>query len=118
MVDGTRAAPAAGDQNAAANKKFVKDDATAKFIILSNLDESQQVCVLSYTTTKEMWDKLCLIERETNKLRLLQWFHAYQISEGDTAVQMAKTWRKSRTWRVNSKISARKCLTQQRWPRF
>lgn len=90
VVDGTRPAPAAGDQHAAENKKFVKDDATAKFIILSNLDEPQQMCVLSYATAKEMWDKLNLIHEqktETNKMRLLQRFHAYQMSEGDTAVQ-------------------------------
>jgi hypothetical protein len=54
IVDGTREEPAAGAGHAAALKKNVKDDATAKFIILSNLDEAQQVCVLSCISAKEM----------------------------------------------------------------
>ena len=88
IVDGKREEPAAG--NAAELKKNVKDDATAKFIILSNLDEAQQVCVLSCISAKEMWNKLCLIHEQktvTNKLGLLQRFHAYRMSEADTAVQ-------------------------------
>jgi len=60
IVDGTREEPSAGAGHAAALKKNVKD-ATARFIILSNLDEAQQVCVLSCISAKEMWDKLCLI---------------------------------------------------------
>lgn len=54
IVDGTREEPVAGAGYAAALKKNVKDDATAKFIILSNLDEAQQVCVLSCSSAKEM----------------------------------------------------------------
>lgn len=90
VVDGTRAEPAAGPGHAAAVKKNVKDDATAKFIILSNFDEAQQVCVLSCCSAKEMWDKLALIHEQktaTNKLGLLQKFHAYRMNEMDTAVQ-------------------------------
>ena len=68
----------------------MKDDATARFIILSNLDEAQQGCVLSCVSAKEMWDKLGLIHEQktaTNKLGLLQTFHTYRMSEADTAVQ-------------------------------
>lgn len=54
IVDGTREEPAAGARQAAALKKNVKDDATAKFIILSKLVEVQQVCVLSCISAKEM----------------------------------------------------------------
>ena len=90
VVEGTREAPAAGAGQAATLKKKVKDDATAKFIILSNLDEAQQVCVLSCISAKEMWEKLCFIhEHQTvkNKLGLLHRYHAYRMSEADTAVQ-------------------------------
>lgn len=90
IVDGTREEPVAGAGYAVALKKNVKDDATAKFIILSNLDEAQQVCVLSCSSAKEMWNKLCPIHEQktaTNKLGLLQRFHAYRMSEADTAVQ-------------------------------
>ena len=54
IIDGTRMAPAEGAAQAAELKKNVKDDAMARFIILSNLDEAQQVCVLSCTSAKEM----------------------------------------------------------------
>lgn len=90
VVDGTTTMPAEEAANALARKKFVKDNATARFIMLSAMEESQQVCVLSCETAKEMWDKLCLIHEQksvTNKLGLLQKFHAYRMSEGDTAVQ-------------------------------
>ncbi|KAG7197700.1 hypothetical protein KM043_014460 [Ampulex compressa] len=91
VVDDMRTVPASGTtEHEAASKKKIKDDATAKYIILSNLDEGQQMCVLSCDTAKEMWDKMCLTHEQktaTNKLGLLQKFHAYRMSETDTAVQ-------------------------------
>lgn len=90
VVDGTVEMPGDGAANAVARKKFVKDNTTARFIMLSAMEEAQQVCVLSCVSAKEMWEKLCLIHEQktaTNKLGLLQKFHAYRMSEGDTAVQ-------------------------------
>ena len=90
VVDGTRTAPAVAEGHEVEAKKFIKDDATAKYIVLSNLDESQQVNVLTCETAREMWNKLTLIHEqktETNKIGLLQRFHAYRMGESDTAVQ-------------------------------
>ena len=53
VVEDTREASTAGAGQASALKKKVKDDAMAKFINLSNLDEAQQVCVLSCISAKE-----------------------------------------------------------------
>ncbi|XP_071652228.1 uncharacterized protein [Temnothorax longispinosus] len=90
VVDGTRTMSAAAAANQAEVKRFKKDNATAQYIILSSMEEEQQVCVLSCESAKAMWDKLGLIHEqksETNKLGLLQKFHAYRMSEGDTAMQ-------------------------------
>ncbi|XP_011882961.1 PREDICTED: uncharacterized protein LOC105570405 [Vollenhovia emeryi] len=90
IMDGTREEPPAGKGHAAALKKNVKDDATVKFIILSNHDEAQQVCVLSCISAREMWSKLCLIHEQktaSNKLGLLQRFYACRMSEADTTVK-------------------------------
>lgn len=84
VVSGTRVKPENDDQ--AALKLWIKDDAKAQFLISSSLDRSQHQHVQACETSKQMWDTLAIINEKrsaTHKLLLTQRFHQYTMDPTD-----------------------------------
>lgn len=76
--------------NEAVTKTWLRDDAKARAIISSAMENIQLECVLVCTTAKEMWDALSRVHEQksaSNKLILTQRFHEYKMSSTDTVVQ-------------------------------
>lgn len=91
VVDGTRTMPT-GDTAAdvVAKKKFKKDDATARFIIMSSLDDARQQGVIACSTAREKWEKLCLVFEQkstSNRVAMLHRFFSCKMEEGEPAIQ-------------------------------
>ncbi|XP_023247713.1 uncharacterized protein LOC111643756 [Copidosoma floridanum] len=85
VVTGDRVKPE--DLTTADGKAWVKEDAKAKFVMSSTMDQEQIDHVLTCTTAKEMWDRLVTIHEQnsaTHKLLLIQRFHEYRMDSGDS----------------------------------
>lgn len=91
MVDGSRAKPVDRvGPNKARTKVWLRDDAKARAVISSAMENTQLECVLVCTTAKEMWDMLSRVHQQksaSNKLVLTQRFHEYKMGSTDTVVQ-------------------------------
>lgn len=63
------------------------------FLISSSIENSQLDCVLMCTKAKKMWDKLNSIHEQksaTNKLMLMQKFHAYKMTASDSVQHVTR----------------------------
>lgn len=88
VVDGTREMPE--NQDGVEAKAWVRDNAKASFLISTSVESSRLEPLLVCKTTKMIWDKLCLLHEqksEANKMSLLQKFHEYRMSPGDSIEQ-------------------------------
>lgn len=71
------------------HKKWIKDDARARVILSTTIVDTQLLCLLTCTTSKEMWDTLTSVHEQksaTNKLILTQRFHAYKMATTDSVM--------------------------------
>ena len=87
-MSGDTARPA--DLTNTEGKAWRRQDAKAKFLILSAMEQVQQGTVLVCETAKEMWDRLASIHAQksaTNKLLLTQRFHEYRMNSTDPVAQ-------------------------------
>lgn len=88
VVKGERIRPGVGVDEEG-RKKWIKDNASAMFLISSSIESEQMESLLVCTTAKEMWDNLSRIHEqksEMNKLMMTQKFHEYRMSPGDFMV--------------------------------
>ncbi|CAL1681040.1 unnamed protein product [Lasius platythorax] len=71
-------------------KNWVREDAKAKFILSSSIEEKLMSCLITCETSHEMWIKLSAIHEQksaSNKLILTQKFHEYRMSPSDSVMQ-------------------------------
>lgn len=90
VVSGLRKRPVPVPDNVAEVRQWIRNDAKAKFLIASSMEETQLQCVLNCDSAKAMWDRLSLIHEQksiSNKLALLQKFHEYKMNGSDSVVQ-------------------------------
>ncbi|CAL1681018.1 unnamed protein product [Lasius platythorax] len=90
IVTGAKPMPGNEAANAAARKKWLKENAKAMLLISTSIEDSQLESLLTCATAKAMWDTLSNIHEqktETNKLILTQKFHEYRMSSSDSVVQ-------------------------------
>lgn len=84
VVDGQRTKP--DDLTSSAGKMWVKDNARAMCCISTAIEYTQLEFLITCTTAREMWEKLCMIHEQTseaNKLSLMKNFHEYRMNASD-----------------------------------
>nr|XP_046468085.1 uncharacterized protein LOC124212249 [Neodiprion pinetum] len=89
VVTGEKVKPTQFGQEVLA-KAWVKDDACAKVVISTSIDDSQLQPLLSCATSKEMWDMLLKAHEQKSTMNVLlstQKFHEYRIASSDSVVQ-------------------------------
>jgi len=63
-------------------KNWIKEDAKAKFVLSSSIEEEQMSCLITCETSNEMEQRSA-----NNKLILTQRFHEYRMNPSDSVVQ-------------------------------
>ena len=90
IVYGTEVKPENTQANADAIKLWIKKDAKAMYIISSSLEHSQLECLLTCSSSREMWTKISGIHEQksaSNKLALTTRFHEYRMAPNDSMAQ-------------------------------
>ena len=88
IVIGERTRPA--NAQSAGYTTWVKDNATAMFLISSAMEPEELKGLLTADTAKQMWDCLTSVHEQksaSNRLMLTQSFHAYRMNASATVVQ-------------------------------
>ena len=84
VVNGTSTRPESGES---AQKKQDMQDAKAAAIISESMELDQEDLFMESETSKDMWDLLAGLHgksSETNKIELMQKFHACKLEAGET----------------------------------
>jgi len=87
-VIGTKVKPA--NLETVEGKNWIKEDAKAKFVLSSSIEEEQMSCLITCEISNEMWSKLSSIHEQrsaNNKLISIQRFHEYRMNPSDSVVQ-------------------------------